>query len=510
MSTDLCFLYLMAIVTSEARRSQERMILEDILRNGEITVKEEVLITTSLVPVLPTHIINVKEELGTRTPPPPITKTEVIDLVDEEDDDDDDGGGDAHSHDGMDITSQPPVVADFLTIDLEEESGTVTSPPTSDCIEGNAEPQHSTLKQPNAPNSVMYNASVHPSLRPAETNNEANLARGPEYYESMQVDPHLKPSQINSDSNSEQEPQCLGPFVELSSIKCPKCFVVLTEYYQLISHSCIDEHIWSEASKTKLKCCFCEKEYSTVSALKRHIKTYVRKTYVKCSICGLRLTNEFSFKTHALTHTNQWPYRCDICGQGSVSEYHLGLHKTIHTNEKPWMCDVCGAMFPNQARLNGHKIFHSEKRYECDLCFAKFRGNYQVKEHKKKVHSARKKNFKCEHCSSAFTSKYFMKLHKEMKHGDNSGGESFFCSVCNREFKHRFAFNRHMYKHKLRNENVIYTCDMCKRNFATKSSLTRHILEHSGKQFSCTHCGMLFTQQSSVKRHMLKLHSSDG
>ncbi|XP_049855820.1 gastrula zinc finger protein XlCGF26.1-like isoform X3 [Schistocerca gregaria] len=506
MSTDLCFLYLMDIVTSEGRRSQERMILEGLLRNGEITVKEEVLITTSLVPVLPTHIINVKEERGTRTPPPPITKTEVIDLVDEEEDN---GGDDARSHDGMDITSQPPVVADFLTIDLEEESGTVTSPLASDSIEGNAAPQHSTVKQLDAPHSVMCNPSVPSPLRLLETNNEDSLAHELKCSEPIRIDPPSKSNQTSNDSNTAQEPQCLGPFEESSCVKCPKCSMVLTGYFQILSHRCVCIYLCSETVKKKIKCFFCVKEYSTVRSLKKHIKTYVQKTYVKCSICGLRLTSESSFRTHALTHTNQWPYRCDICGQGSVSEYQLENHKATHAKEKSWMCDVCGAMFHNHARLRSHKMVHSERKHECDLCYAKFRERYQLNEHKRKVHSAVKIKFQCEHCSSAFTSKHQLKYHIEMKHDDNFGGESFICSVCNKEFKHRFAFNRHMYKHKYQNENVIYTCDMCKRNFAQKSSLTRHILEHNGKQFSCTHCGMLFTQRSSVKRHMLKSHFSD-
>ncbi|XP_049947474.1 zinc finger protein 728-like [Schistocerca serialis cubense] len=332
-----------------------------------------------------------------------------------------------------------------LPMTVKEESRISTPPPVINSIEGNAEPQHSTIKQPDVSTSVMCDGSVHPPLRPVQTNKEASIAHEPECCEPIQIAPHSKISQANSESSTSQEPQCLGPFVEPSSIKCSKCSVVLSEYYQLLSHSCIAKHLSRESRKKKLKCYFCEKEYGTMSALKKHIKTYVEKTYVQCSICGMRLNREISFKEHALIHTNQWPYRCHICGHGARSQRYLERHKTIHT-EKSWMCDVCGAMFHNQIRLNTHKIVHSERKYECDLCFAKFKGRCQLKRHKKNMHSVREK-FQCEDCSLAFTSKHQLKYHKEVKHDDNSSGERFICSVCNKEFKRRFAFNKHMNKH---------------------------------------------------------------
>ncbi|XP_041471138.1 zinc finger protein 2-like isoform X2 [Lytechinus variegatus] len=75
----------------------------------------------------------------------------------------------------------------------------------------------------------------------------------------------------------------------------------------------------------------------------------------------------------------------------------------------------------------------------------------------------------------------------------------FACSVCNRQFMHRFSLNSHMKTHV---EGRPHGCFVCKKRYLHLSSLRAHMQSHTGeKPYACSICDKRFSHSSSLRTH---------
>lgn len=88
--------------------------------------------------------------------------------------------------------------------------------------------------------------------------------------------------------------------------------------------------------------------------------------------------------------------------------------------------------------------------------------------------------------------------------------ERLMCNICNRSFKHRATFNRHIDSHKKK-----LCCFLCQRKFERSDNLKRHEQGHliGYKNFNgdlnCKECGMKHNDYTSLFNHMKSFHYSN-
>ncbi|KAM6281348.1 uncharacterized protein LJ264_000200 [Porphyrio hochstetteri] len=80
------------------------------------------------------------------------------------------------------------------------------------------------------------------------------------------------------------------------------------------------------------------------------------------------------------------------------------------------------------------------------------------------------------------------------------------CPECNKSFRHKSDFLRHMQSH---TGERPFICPDCGRGFSRKGNLQRHQRVHTGeKPFTCSDCGHQFSRKSSLVIHQ-RIHSGE-
>ena len=129
-----------------------------------------------------------------------------------------------------------------------------------------------------------------------------------------------------------------------------------------------------------IRCEFCEKAYSTKSALSAHGKEehpeewedamWKRKIASKasenpCSICGIVFPFKSGLNEHlAVFHDDAeaMKLQCIHCKKWLGSKVLLKDHITTHTGERPYKCDFCPKSFPSSKAVGFHrKRMHHEE-----------------------------------------------------------------------------------------------------------------------------------------------------
>ncbi|XP_018399863.1 PREDICTED: zinc finger protein 808-like [Cyphomyrmex costatus] len=174
----------------------------------------------------------------------------------------------------------------------------------------------------------------------------------------------------------------------------------------------------------------------------------------------------------------------------------LRHHVRIHKDEQPYRCEFCGQMFRRKETLRRHMVakhsndkrFKSNKdlytggvSYKCGTCNKEFKDKAQLHIHER-THNG-EKPYQCEFCEDKFRIKVHLTSHMVAKHADDerfksnkdlyTGGVSYKCGTCKKEFKNKTDFNRHERTH---TGEKPYQCKLCEDEFSCKVNLEQHVV----------------------------------
>lgn len=170
-----------------------------------------------------------------------------------------------------------------------------------------------------------------------------------------------------------------------------------------------------------------------------------------CSICNKVYVD---VQEHInMVHLRKYACNCPVCGSNFVTKAALEKHiRIIHNQEKELECLICKKRFAYKDSLQKHLELHERRGAKAPIA------NIQ-----QRMHHEEDFCYTCRKCVGD------MKSHADAIHPDLK----FQCDICFRRFKMRDSVSRH--KKIFHDENpTVYYCDYCPRSFLYKDLLKKH------------------------------------
>ncbi|XP_044736748.1 zinc finger protein 425-like [Chrysoperla carnea] len=209
----------------------------------------------------------------------------------------------------------------------------------------------------------------------------------------------------------------------------------------------------------------------------------------ECNTCHRRYVRKSSLLLH----------KKHKCGQAQNFSCELCEYKTHYKGKRPFKCDTCTRSYMYRSGLYLHKRYECGKdpMFSCHLCTYRAHQRHSVKRHLKIKHNL---------CVNMH---YF--------------GRPFFCSKCNRAYKHKWSLVHHCrYEcgkepsfrcnscdYATRVKITDFPCSTCPRRYKYRTNLLNHLKYECGKdpKFSCHLCTYRTKHRHSVKRHLENIHN---
>jgi KRAB domain-containing zinc finger protein len=260
--------------------------------------------------------------------------------------------------------------------------------------------------------------------------------------------------------------------------ECDRCGKSFENRMKLANH--LNNHF----RVLKHRCKGCEKSFSTVASLRKHYATTHKNLQFKekrfaCDECPKRYLTEFLLGQHKLSHENLREQRCDLCEFATNSPYDLKNHiKRIHEARKDFIC-------PEEGCEKGFKR-------KCDM-----------ENHRKSVHSSFKVYVKCPTCDVIVLEKG-LQSHMINRHSEKAQLKPFICPVCGKAERYEKNLTRHFAAvHDPTDRGVTYPCPECSQIFYRRRDLTAHSFEHyEGLIHECGECGNKYKSKKELTNHV--------
>jgi uncharacterized Zn-finger protein len=119
-----------------------------------------------------------------------------------------------------------------------------------------------------------------------------------------------------------------------------------------------------DTSDDPIKCCECDKSFSTSHGLEVHVRrthTSDLRSY-SCDLCGKTFSHVLSLTQHRHTHMHEKCFQCKICGKTFKRSSTLSTHLLIHSDTRPYSCSHCGKRFHQKSDMKKHTFIHTGRQ----------------------------------------------------------------------------------------------------------------------------------------------------
>lgn len=195
---------------------------------------------------------------------------------------------------------------------------------------------------------------------------------------------------------------------------------------------------------------------------------------------------------------------CSICSKQYTQKSNV-LRHMLHTHviHKSMECSKCAQSHQSMAALRDHLSRHisrisntSVAANVCPVCNRKFRRKCNFDRH---LNTHTGESLICDVCMKKFTSPETLASHKRLH------AEELRCMTCSKIFKSRYCYKAHMLIHRVSAASVQFECHRCKKVYLTLHQLKRHIRNHNRMvRGDCSICGHAFYNASDQKAHQRK------
>ena len=221
------------------------------------------------------------------------------------------------------------------------------------------------------------------------------------------------------------------------------------------------EHMKKHAGKQLYSCDDCGKVFTKQTSLREHMTAEGKvkegkETYMACTICHERFRTKSDYEAHIGMHGRKKIYHCDKCGDNFTKQKSFQRHNLLHDDHIPGDSTSSG-MVPSPSsskdELKASSNGHQEDKSEPDiLWYRQFKAKPGVR-------------------YQPYTADRHIKLSVKPRAGQGSAkGTSYYCNVCQAEFKQMDHLKRHTLIHIRKQLN----CDTCGQQFTFRSQLNEH------------------------------------
>ncbi|XP_065669466.1 zinc finger protein 320 isoform X3 [Hydra vulgaris] len=137
------------------------------------------------------------------------------------------------------------------------------------------------------------------------------------------------------------------------------------------------------------------------------------------------------------------------------------------------------------------------KTHVCDKCNRQFKQKTRYDRHV--ANHPSEKNYLCSTCNKTFTRMAHLEKHLQT----HTNERRHVCLICGAAF----ILSHHLVRHNLVHTGIRpFECEICKKKFTRKAGLTQHMYIHNGERpFHCDieNCGKSFSDKTTLRRHFL-------
>ncbi|EAT46555.1 AAEL002279-PA [Aedes aegypti] len=234
------------------------------------------------------------------------------------------------------------------------------------------------------------------------------------------------------------------------------------------------EHIQVHLNPDTFHCAICRKSYSSSRVLKEHTKevhTPNEERSIKCETCHKPFATQRALSAHLMVSHGSIP--CPECHKLLASQGSLKKHMVMmHGEGEQHVCDVCARVFRSKPCFDKHVKMHlgtfEAERVQCTLCMAWLTNKYCLRQHTRRIHTNADEVVSCEICGRAQRNQVMLRHHMTRAHGESR----FECDVCFKKFKRPHHMREHKAIHHTGED--LYGCDYCPERFNNKNKQCLH------------------------------------
>ncbi|XP_017959085.2 zinc finger protein 765 [Drosophila navojoa] len=139
-----------------------------------------------------------------------------------------------------------------------------------------------------------------------------------------------------------------------------------------------------------LSCDECERCFYNDEQLRRHKYRAHSGSYpYACEVCHIGFSHASKLRSHRIRYhedkSNRW--QCTSCSYCAPNKWDLRAHLPTHSGERKYTCEVCGVSTKSSSSMAVHRRTHLAPAANCPYCPKKYRENYLLKCHIKKMHA---------------------------------------------------------------------------------------------------------------------------